>query len=566
MVLIKTYVQEIYAENAANFKLFGANSVGRNESSPFTSDAPEVRKALFIQTGTLKFTGAINIPTLSEGNDVSGNGDYAVGVNSRFWVAGENVVIYTTASDNSTSGNTQVDDGSGASVTTGSSNQAMSVFGEYKITAGTFGTRNSAGFIFWAAANAQLKIEGGTTNVSQLRGAGSSGVCSYSQSGGTMIVRGNETEAGEVSGDPLFQIEDATGIFNMSGGEIILRDIGGSNTNGMFVPCPEGNYNVTGGTVTIDIRSGNDFEMGMIAPVWDLEISRLSGTGTSIVRLTNDLTVLNNLTINANCRLDVQDDLDATDYDLYIGNDFDLKDGGEYNARSNTTHFITNTSSTVYVRNTSNPGELQFNNVTIDKDQRYNTSLFHNVNIWSSGTRAITDHPIEILGDLYIQRGEFDVNRWQVDLKGNLEIVDGQIIATPSSGNPDGWIVLNGTSQQTLKGSLITEQEFGGFELDNSLGALLLSDINVNDFTLTQGIMDLDIYNLQISGTIGGSAFDGTKMFQTNGSASDGGLSLYINADGAYTYPLGTDANATVKVYTGDCYNFRVFRRWIFTN
>jgi len=329
----KTYVLTVYSDNTSYFTLFGPNVVGRNTPSGYTAANPQVRKALFIKTGTLKLTGNIHIPTLSEGG-IDGNGDYAVGQNGRLWIAGSNVTVYTTASETG-----QVPHHTVTWVQTNSTNQALSLFGEFQISDGFFGTRNSAGFIFWAAANAQVKIEGGEVNTAQVRAGAGAGVASYTQTGGLIVVRGNETEPGEVAGAyPIFGFDDATGVFNMSGGEILLRDIAGSTTNGFYIPSSVGNYNVSGGTVTVEVASGNDFEIGSTAPLWNLTIQRYSGTGTSTVRLTNHLKVLNDLTINANTLLDVQ--TGATDYDLYVGRNFDLVSGGQYNARTNTTHFI----------------------------------------------------------------------------------------------------------------------------------------------------------------------------------------------------------------------------------
>ncbi len=546
----KTYILEIISNSVSNFALFGANSVGRNTPTGFTTENPQIRKALFIKNGTLKLNGSILIPSLSEGGDEGGNGDYGVGKNSRFWIYGLNVTVYSTASNLSQiTGYTATDTYQADGVNTGESNQAMSLYGEFKITNGFFGTRNSAGFIFWSDAYAQLKVEGGNINVAQLRTAyGGSGVCSYIQSGGIMTVRGNETEPGEITtGYPAFDLEGTTGVFIMSGGEILLEDIGGTNTNGFFVNSEEGNYNVTGGKVTINIASGNDFEFGSTAPVWDLEIKRLSGTGTSLVRLTKDMKVLNDLKINANCLLDAQDDLDATNYNLYVGRNFDLQDGGQYSARTNTTYFTGNLSSTIYVRNTTNAGELKFNNINIYKDQRYTTTLFHGVIVSSTG-RTATLQPIEILGNFNINRGEFDYNRWDIHAKGNIEILDGRIFETDT---PNGKIVLNGTALQTIKGAYGSEQDFGNFQLNNSTGAKLLSDINVTNFILSSGIMDLDIYNLDVAGSTSTTGtYSSTLMFKTAGNASDGGLTRYIDlalgvADASTLFPVGTTGQYT---------------------
>ena len=84
----QTYTLTINSSSTANFALYGTNSVGRNEAAPFTPDNPEVRKALWIKNGTLKLTGSILIPTLTEGyiSGADGNGDYAIGSNSQLWI------------------------------------------------------------------------------------------------------------------------------------------------------------------------------------------------------------------------------------------------------------------------------------------------------------------------------------------------------------------------------------------------------------------------------------------------------------------------------------------------
>jgi hypothetical protein len=555
----KNYELNLYSSAGSNFTLFGANSVGRFTSGTYSVANPLVRKALFVKTGTLKLTGDIDIPTLSEGDDDSGNGDYAIGENARLWIAGSNVTVYSTASAQSeVTGFESTADG----IDTGGSNQALSLFGEFRISAGFFGTRNSAGFIFWSDANAQVKVEGGTVNVSQMRSSNSgSGQASYTQSGGLVEVRGNaDGYAGSVSGSlPIFGFESSTGVFNMSGGELLIKDTGGSTTNGFYIPSAEGNYNVTGGTVTVRIASGNDFEIGSTAPIWDLNIEQLSGTGTSIVRLTNNLTVSNDLSIDLNCRLDVQDDEDVTDYDLYIGDDFNFQSGAEFYARSSTTHFIGSTSSTIRIDDTSTEGDLTFNNLTISKEQNWNPDTYDQVII--DGRSRTTGHPVEIQGNLLIERGDFDTDDYEVDIHGNIEITDGLIT------NGTGKIVLNGTSQQTLEGPQTEQVQFGTLELLSNAGALLLSDIAVTDFILTTEsdgsgtrIVDLDTYNLDVSGDliINNGSYSSDVMYKTAGNAGDGGITRYIDlsqgvANTEYLFPIGTgtDYNPAKVIQSG---------------
>jgi len=349
----KTYIQEIYADAAGDFVLFGPNNVGRNQSAPYSDDNPEVRKSLFIKTGTLELTGHITIPTLSEGGVNGGNGDYAVGQNARLWLASPNVSVYNTASAQSQITGYET---TAVGVNTGSGVQALSLYGEFRITDGFFGTRNSAGFIFWANANSQVKIEGGTVNVSQIRAGAGAGVASYTQTGGLVLVRGNQTEPGEVSGSyPIFGFDAPSGVFNMSGGEILMRDIAVASvpvndlTNGFYIPSAEGNYSVTGGTITIEIASGNDFEISSTAPIYNLVIKRLSGSGVSAVRQNTNIKVLNDFTLGSNTELDVMDNFDNVIYNLSVGRNFTIEDNALYQFRTNTTTLNGTEDATLYI-------------------------------------------------------------------------------------------------------------------------------------------------------------------------------------------------------------------------
>lgn len=542
----KTYSLTLYSDNTSYFTLFGPNVVGRNTPSGYSASNPQVRKALFIKTGTLKLTGNIHIPTLSEGG-IDGNGDFAVGQNARLWMDGANVTIYTTASATS-----NVPHHSVSWVETGGSNQALSLYGEFRITDGFLGTRNSAGFIFWAAANAQVKIEGGEVNTAQVRAGGGAGVASYVQSGGLMEVRGNQTEPGAVSGTyPIFGFDDATGVFNMSGGEILLRDIDGSATNGFYIPSAVGNYNVTGGKITVEVASGTDFEIGSAAPLWDLEIKRLSGAATSTVSLTRNLTVLNDLTINGNTLLDVQDDATSTNYDLFVGRNFDLQSGGQYEARTNTTHFIGTETSNIYARNNATAAPLAFYNLNINKDQNPTPGSSYTVTLGNTGrTTTPTDAnntAMEVEGNMTVTRGEFSTFSYKVSLRGNLQVLNGRIVAGDT--NP-GRIVLNGSAQQTLTGSALYNPRFGRIELNNTSGALATTNVVMDYLLLTAGVLDIAENRLTVdTNYIDGTGFSATKMVKLSGGHGAKGLKLKV--EGSYTntsnivFPIGTENGAT---------------------
>ncbi len=548
----KTYQLEIVSSTPENFLLFGANKAGRNTLSghDFSSENPQVRKALWIRTGTLKLSGKIHIPTLSEGSSggqAGGNGDYAIGQNARLWIASPEVMVYSSAShQNQIPG---FESAVNTGITTNGSNQALSLYGEFRITDGFFGTRQSAGFIFWPQANAQVKIEGGTVNVSQFRSGGGQGVASYTQTGGVLIVRGKVTEEGEVSGNyPIFGFESENGVFNMSGGEIRFHDVtGNSGNNGFYIPSTEGNFLVSGGKITVDIPSGKTFTINTNAPVYNVELKRLNGSGQITASLSRDLHILNDLVIQPNTTLTAQNQQSDV-FDLYVGRIFDLKDGGKYQAHSNTTYFNRNQISRIYVRNTTNAGELVFHNLHIIKDQPWNPSAFRSVEIHSNGRNGDIP-PIVVNGKLWIERGQLDLRTWAFSAKGNVEVSDGRIFSSIST-NP-GRLIMNGPDRQTIKGSLSKQLDFGFIEVNNERGVRLLSHINVTSFSLTKGIMNLGIYNMKVHEQIyASSAFGQALMFKTDGNASDGSLTLYIdfaqgNNSSQYLFPLGTNSGYT---------------------
>ncbi|MCG8307098.1 MAG: hypothetical protein MI975_06860, partial [Cytophagales bacterium] len=279
----QTYELEINSDNVTNIALYGPNSVGRVESAPFSSANPEVRKALWIFNGTLHLTGNISIPTLSEGRDIGGNGDYPIGQNGALWIDGANVEVYSTADNTS-----QIPAGA-TGINTGGSHQALSLYGTFRITNGIFGTRASAGFIFWNAAAGNVIVEGGTVNVSQFRSAGGgTGTNSYIQSGGTVIVRSNVGQSGDVATSyALFSMHLQDAVFNMSGGTLqVYGERGGGS---VFINSGEGYYSVTGGDLMVENRNNTNAEIASTVPFWNLTLDKNGGSASQIELITNTI-------------------------------------------------------------------------------------------------------------------------------------------------------------------------------------------------------------------------------------------------------------------------------------
>ncbi|BDX37477.1 hypothetical protein CYCD_08320 [Tenuifilaceae bacterium CYCD] len=593
----KSYILDLYSANTSYFVLFGPNSVGRSETAPFSAANPQVRKALWVKNGTLKLTGNILIPSLSEGQDAGGNGDYAIGQNARFWIAGANVTVYSTASNVSQITGFPATDG----VQTNTTNQAMSVYGEYKITDGFFSTRNSAGFIFWAAADAQVKIEGGVSDVAQFRAGGGAGVASYIQTGGQLIVRGNQTEAGEVSGAyPLFGFDDATGVFNMSGGEILMRDISVTSvpltttiTNGFYVPSAEGNYSVTGGTVTIETASGNDFEISSTAPIYNLVIKRLSGAGVSIIRQNSNINVLNDFTLGSNTQLDVMDDFDNAIHNLSVGRNFTIEDNALYQFRTNTTTFNGTEDATLYIGDITaltNPSyvdpegaaayadwEHPFYKFVVNKPSD-KTLFFASKDPGDNGSTALVKTPtggknindwrsnlVKVIDDFELLSGRVDLTLYSLRLYD--DITNYGILAVDAI--PTNSIVR--TRKEAVPSTRIVKTTdnayFGNLRLncDNTI-LQFTSNVYIGRMEYKHGRMYISKYNLKIDDLVVSHEnearfdFDGdgnaneagerqkfsvADMIITDGNASDGGLSLLVNSAKTYYFPIGVGTDAT---------------------
>ena len=468
----KTYIQTITSSNTANFTLFGANSVGRTNAGGYTSENPQIRKALWIYNGTLKLIGAINIPTLSEGNDIGGNGDYAIGQNACLWIADAGVTVYSTASATS-----QVPAGA-SGVRLNSSNQAMSVFGKFRISDGFFGTRNSAGFIFWADADAQVHIEGGTTDVAQIRSAGSGGVASYNQTAGLMRCRGNETEAGEYTGGyPLFGLDNSDAVFQMSGGKILLRDEDGDEDPEIYLPCASGNYSVTGGTVTIDIRQNRDFQISSTVPFWNLEIINHDAAGNVDVQLETDITVQNDLTVGVNCTLDSKTPVGYIFYDLTIGKTLNLN--GTYIPYTNSTNFI----------HTSNDIAINIASGTV-------TNGFHDILVTlDDDSNATIDDDIIIRNNLTVTDGVFHDGGNIIEVHGNIN--NQQKISGSSSGKvliTKGGVVTNFTITND-GGNTYTSAPTATIDAPGGGGTTALAVVVINGAVQSVTVVDGGIYD-----------------------------------------------------------------------
>ncbi|MEJ5316407.1 MAG: hypothetical protein WHS63_05325 [Tenuifilum sp.] len=422
----RTFILEVYSNNYNNFRLFGPNNVGRATGGSYTAANPEVRKALWIKNGTLKLTGSINIPTLSEGNAVSGNGDYPIPANGKLWIAGPDVKVYSTANNVS-----QVPAGS-LGVNTGSSNQALSVYGEFEITAGYFNTRNSAGFIFWSEASAVVKISGGLCDVAQFRSAhgGTGGKTSFIISGGELMVRGNRQftwntdfqsgyevnpdGGGEITGAyPTFGIIDPDGVFQMTGGKIYVAQASGTNnynSNAFLVNSDPSNHTATGGTVYFLMNDGDNFDLISSGPLYNVETQKTTGTTQANIHMGSDISLNGSLTLNSYTTLRARREHSSYNYRTYnleVARIFIINPNAQYLAYDNTTTLLVTYTSSFSINNP----ELVLNNLVVRNNPNspntrlnfsgsFTTLTLNNLTIESGAVLRHTNQNIVVKGNI----------------------------------------------------------------------------------------------------------------------------------------------------------------------
>ncbi|MBR8536887.1 T9SS type A sorting domain-containing protein [Carboxylicivirga sediminis] len=515
----QSYKLNLSASSEGNFRLYGCN----NQNGVDT-------KALYLKNGTLVLTGSVFIPTLTEGGS-----DFFIGATSGLHINGAGVKVYSTARSDA---ETAVGGVTGTGVDgAASGSKSFSVLGKFMISAGLFETKTH-GFVAWDSGNASVIIQGGTVITPGFRSAGGqTGKWSYNQSGGLVQLYGDINSDLSGSGSPTFHIKGSENVFMMSGGTIELFDAATPSQLAIGIESGEGNYGVTGGTIIINrsASAGSTFNVSSTAPLYNLEIN---SANTQSINLNTSITVKNNLTIgSANSTLSTANNL------LEIGGD--LTNNGSYSTGSNhVTRFIGQNPSTV------NGGTVTFDHLELNKNSEATAVTL------GTGTISITK-------DLTINKGTLDVGTSDRNLGGSIDISYGSIVGSNA-------LILNSTaSQQTLKGKVGQTISFGNLKLNNTYGTTpqikLLSDVDATTVEfLVNNVFDLGAYNLNISSSYysSGGSWGTSRMFATDGRASNGGLTLPILLSGGYGsgtevqfFPIGfldpsdSDAPYLTEVY-----------------
>lgn len=497
-----TYKVSLSASAASYFKLYGYASEGHGATAQLTSNA----NAFGLLYGTVEIGPNITIPVLNS------NGNYNVSAGAQLWINGGTL--------NKDAGN------------------ALVPYGKLRLTSGTLTTRVNSGIT--TRDNGQIIVEGGTLLSNQIRTSvyGVGNVGGYAQSGGTVVIDadGIGGSAGEYY---VFSLTYPGNTFYMSGGTLTVKGARGGTggTRGaVLMNCDPANVNVTGGTMIFEISNGNTYKVTSRVPLYDV-IMRKTGTGSTVSLNGGDadnlgttvaiqpLEVLNDLTIETGVTFT------TNNANVTVGGSFETQGTAGYTPGTNTTTMNGAGVSTITFGNTASTQVM--NNLTINKDNATDKVVI-------AGGNATA---LRTTGALRVENGGFDYGSFIVSARGSVYAAD--TIGTLTS---TGKLLMDGSSLQTFTSA---SGKICNLDISNTAGVSLSGALSVlNTLTLSNGVFNISTYKLTLTGAsanIAVSSFGTTRMIQMAGNASDGGLEMYFDANETLVYPIGTNANSSVR-------------------
>ncbi|MEQ9441603.1 MAG: T9SS type A sorting domain-containing protein [Cyclobacteriaceae bacterium] len=533
-----TYILDITTADAANFELFGPANYGHAQTSQLT----ENNNALGLIRGTVRVGTDVNIPVLNN------TGNYNISEAAQIWVDGGLV-----AKPNGT---------------------AIVPYGTARVSAGTFEALISSGFTL--RDNGTIWVEGGIMNTNQIRTSvlGASNVGGYIQTGGTVNVVGGSTNTDWY----VFNLTYPGNVFTMTGG--ILNILGANSKGGIFINSDPDNINVTEGIVNMEINNANDFIITSRAPFYNITMDNVAGNAALFVLdqgvdvassdeylSAQPLLVKNNFTIEANTFFDHNGN------NVEIGRDFTIQAGGDYiyDAGKPNTTTINGTANSLlafYNRTAAGSDVQVFHNLTINKPSNAVVSLASgktggNLNQGKNRLLRVTGDAFKLLS------GTLDQGVHRITIASDTLVnYDVFTIYDPVNATANGNNDVIEFEKDDFVLMTADTSVFGNVEISSGNSIIeLQSDVLVQRFNYQNGRINLQNHRLTIDkldfGLDSGAKFDFSgdgdtddpgeenvnspaDMLITSGNASDGGLSLYINDNGTYTFPFGIGTDATV--------------------
>lgn len=532
-------VLTINSSDVANFRLFGPADLPTDESLGAANSHLYISaNALSIINGTLQLTGNIDIPVLQI--DGSTAGYFPIPRNGTLWLNGPNVTV-------------QISDLT-PDIFSGTKDGRILISGLLRVSQGTLKDGFSKGL--GSQDGGSYLQEGGTVSCWQFRPRSVTGnpPFSFTQTGGTLNVGyGYATSGGKIDqfeeDYARFDLRSPNSTFQMSGNAVLNVAKPTSNADagvdgGLFlIASTSSNYNVTGGTVNLYTgveRSTAESYPGFInstAPFYNLNIYEESATTQTTQLQTNDLIVLNNLTINTG------------NTPSFVTNSLDVTVGGNFIINGSTT-FTPGTGTVTFngsgAQAWTNDGTITspLTSVVVAKTAGSTLTLggtTHTSFLNAAGTGTITG--------LTLTSGTLADNGKILTVTGTLN--------NSAIHSGAGQIIANGPT--TIGGANGT---FGNLTIQTSADVTTNGDQTVTgNLRLTGGTSSLNIadYNLTVLGGLfsdgtTGTAFSADKQIFTNGLHNAGGLTRQASDALDLIFPIGSSST----LYTPNIINVDV--------
>ncbi len=547
----QTYILEITSADETYFRIFGRNTDRSypNFNSTVLGEITSTNKALWIRRGTLKLSGNINIPSLTEGRQ-SGTGgqnlsSWFIPGQGALWLNGPNVTVSVNAVSNAA-----VDAIYGVTGTTDVAGTVANTVGSYvygtlKVSDGLFDMAQTGLLLYDSEQSAIVQVEGGNLKISSLRPRepALTGTFSWIQSGGTVDVLGDSEGDGVYTAADyaLFDIPSDESVFNMSGGTININGVKKEISAGTAPTLPNGirvlsdpeNNVTTGGTINIDMNGsqldGDDadadvlpasFEINFTPSFYNLNLVD-DDAGSFTFTSGQDVVVLGDLAVSSGVTMELNGN------NIHVGRNLDIASGSTYTqGGNNTTTFDGNSDQAITLAGTL-------------------TSDFYDVVFSGTDTKTLFSGDLTATNTLTISSGA------TLNDGGRTIFIDNTInnSGTHESGSGGELEFSGGSGTYTVGGD--NNGVFGNVTLNDASNDVTLTADQAITGTLTfsqDQLLDINTNGLTMQGASASiSGASSTRYIQLAGNASDEGLSMYVDANETITYPIGTDAAATPR-------------------
>lgn len=531
------------ASHLTFFRLFGRVDL----PNIGTTGDPEVRKSLILNQGTLRLSGSILIPTLTEalgstvGTAAPANYGpyYTIPNRSHLILDGAGVTVHISADNQA---QTQVGALQAANLTTWTGgHEGIMLQGSLTVNNGTLTSRNCSGVIYRpTGSNRGFVINNGSVRLTQFRQhAGVAGNFEFRLNGGTFqIVGSGFGGTGYSTGQAAFSLGNTGHSFYMTGGTLLLSGARatGAAANPFIFDVQSGTSAATGGLIEFAPDSvwsfGTrvyDFRTSTNSRLFDVLIRRERGSAT--LRARGPITLNGSLTVQANSNLRMENNL------LNIGRDFTLSGG-----------FFHHTDPV-----TSGAAQLRFRAVPAGIAQNLVINAGASFDFSDLELRPWTPNPV---GNTLTVGGTLASKAFTVR---NFRYFDGATFndggfAITISGLAESW----GSPAHVGTGKMIFNctrgnifQIFGSgswtnVDLEDPDGYILMNtNFQVNGIVNfnANSIFNADVYEVRFgeSAVLNISSPGPGKMFQTSGSTTQGGMRKYFGpTGGSFLYHFGT--------------------------